>query len=261
MSKYVFCDLDFTLLDDERNISIDNLEAIKEFESRGNHFVICSGRVPFALKSFKDALNAVDIITSNGALIYSNNKIIKQCLLDKDIVYSITKYALKKNINIRYFTIEKLYLLNQKYAASTSFLYDNSVELDNNKVFDELEKLDIIKLAITSDNRNLLNSVKEELEKMNLRVETAFSDKIFLEVNAINQNKGNAVIDYCKYNNIDINDTISIGDNENDLTMLYATKYSACPRNAIEDVKKIVNYVCNNDNNHGAVKELLERIH
>lgn len=260
MGKYVFCDLDFTLLNDERNISSENFDAIKEFESKGNHFVICSGRVPFALNPFKIALNSTDIITSNGALIYSNNKIIKQKLLDKDIVNKITKYALEKDLNIRYFTKEKLYLLNQKFAALTSFLYENSVEISKEKIFEELKNLDIIKLAFTSDNKELLDNVKSELANMNLGVETAFSDKIFLEVNALNQNKGNAVIDYCKYNNIDIKDTISIGDNGNDLSMLLATNYSACPSNAIDDVKRAVDYICKNDNNHGAVKEVLEKI-
>ena len=59
---------------------------------------------------------------------------------------------------------------------------------------------------------------------------------------------------------IDIKDTFSIGDNENDIPMLKATGYSACPSNSIDEVKEIVDYVCKNDNNHHAIKELLEKI-
>lgn len=260
MGKYVFCDLDFTLLDNDRNISKDNLDAIKEFESKGNHFIICSGRVPFALEKYKNVLSATDLITSNGAWIYSNNKLIKSITLDKEIIKIITKYAIDNNINIRYFTYDRLYLLNQKFASSIGYLYDNSIEFDKNTIYDEIDKLYIIKLVFTSDNKNLLNKVYNDIKSMQLDVDLVFSLDVFLEANASNQNKGNAIIDYCKYYGIDIEDTVSIGDNGNDISMLKTTGFSACPSNAIDEVKNVVDYICENDNDNNAVKEVLEYI-
>ena len=260
MSKYVFCDLDFTLLDNDRKISEENFKAIKKFESKGNHFIICSGRVPFALEKFKNDLSSSDLITSNGAWIYSNNQLIKRVTLDKNIIKIITKYAITNNLNIRYFTFNTLYLLNQKYASKTCYLYDQFIEFDEKEIFNELDKLDIIKFVLTSDDREKLENAYKDIEEMHLKAEVVFSSDVFLEVNAFGQNKGNAIIDYCKFNNINMKDTISIGDNENDISMLEITKFSACPINAIDEVKNVVDYICKNDNDHNAVKEVLEYI-
>lgn len=260
MNKYVFCDLDYTLLDDNRNILEEDLKAIKSFEAKGNHFVICSGRVGFSLERYKEELSATELITSNGAWIYSNNSLIKSVTLDKSIIKKITKYAIKNGINVRYFSESKLYLLNQKNAASICYLYENSNELDENTIFDVLDKNEIIKFVFTSDNKDVLDEAYHSIKEMNLDVELVFSSSVFLEINASGQNKGNGIIDYCKYNNIDIKDTISIGDNDNDISMLKVTGYSACPKNAIESVKNVVNYISERDNNNNAVKEILERI-
>lgn len=260
MSKYVFCDLDYTLLDDNREVSKEDLDAIKDFESKGNHFIICSGRVPFALMPYKELLNSTDVITSNGALIISNNKVIKKVLLSKNQINPITEYAVKNNLSVRFFTSDLLILLNKDNGSMQSFIYKQHILVDNNTVFDEIKNKEIIKLAFISDDEKVLHEAEEYVKKLNIDVETTYSSKIFMEVNAINQNKGNAIIDYCRLNNIDIKDTVSIGDNDNDIPMLKVAGYSACPSNAIDKVKNIVDYVCKNDNNNCAIKELLEKI-
>ncbi|MCR5185880.1 MAG: HAD hydrolase family protein [Clostridia bacterium] len=44
MYKALFTDLDGTLFDDEKNISIDNIEAINRMKDEGKIFSLCSGR-------------------------------------------------------------------------------------------------------------------------------------------------------------------------------------------------------------------------
>lgn len=258
MSKYVFCDLDCTLLNDAREVSNEDLLAIKEFEAKGNHFIISSGRVPFALKPYKDLLNSTDVITSNGALIISDNKIIKKELLSKEKAIIVARYAVENNLCLRIFTYDFLYLLNKELAPKNAFIYTQNKEIDLNEFNKLIDNIDIIKVAFSGDKESL-DKAKIDVEKMNLDVELSFSSDTFLEVNSSNQTKGNGIKDYCRLKNIDIKDTLSIGDNGNDITMLKVAGYSACPSNAIDEVKEIVDYICKNDNNHGAVKEVLEK--
>lgn len=259
MSKYVFCDLDFTLLNDAREVSKEDYTAIKDFEAKGNHFIICSGRVPFALKPFKDMFNSTEVITSNGAVIISNNKIIKNELLEKEIMIPVVEYAIKNDVNLRLFTADRLYLLNQKKAPGNTFVYKQSEKVDSKTVYDLIDNKNIIKVVFSGE-KEVLDKIKKDIEEMNMNVEVTFSAIDFLEITPIGQNKGNGILDYCKLNNVDIKDTVSIGDNGNDLSMLKITGYSACPKNAIEEVKQTVDYICKNDNNHNAIKELLEKI-
>ena len=260
MSKYIFCDLDATLLNDEKEVSNDDLNAIREFESRGNHFIICSGRVPFALRKYKELLNSTEVVSSNGSIIISDNKYIKDDLLSKDIVYIAVEYALKHNIYLRMFSKECLYILNDQYNTGNAFLYPEHEYVDENSVKEIIEKSIINKVAFSSGDTDLLKQAYKNMIDSGLDIELAFSASTFLEINSKNQSKGNGLLDYCKLKNIDIKDTIAIGDNGNDISMLKVAGLAVCPKNATDEVKSVSDIVLENDNNHSPISELIRRI-
>ena len=49
-----------------------------------------------------------------------------------------------------------------------------------------------------------------------------------------------------------------IGDDEFDIPLLKKVGFSACPNNAISEVKKNVDYVCNKNGGEGAVREIID---
>jgi len=51
-----------------------------------------------------------------------------------------------------------------------------------------------------------------------------------------------------------------MGDDWNDLPLLQVVEFSACPSNAIEPIKQIVNFVSTRRGGDGAVRELIEHI-
>jgi 3-deoxy-D-manno-octulosonate 8-phosphate phosphatase (KDO 8-P phosphatase) len=51
-----------------------------------------------------------------------------------------------------------------------------------------------------------------------------------------------------------------IGDDLFDLGVLKLVGFSACPANAVPEVKQIVDYVCERDGGEGAVREIIEMI-
>lgn len=51
-----------------------------------------------------------------------------------------------------------------------------------------------------------------------------------------------------------------IGDDVNDIECLWYCGFSACPKDALEEVKNSVDYVCNNIGGHGAVREIIDLI-
>lgn len=261
MSKYAFCDLDYTLLDDQKNISNDNIKAIKDFEAKGNHFVICTGRVPFVMKKFSDMLASKDIVCANGAVIIIDNKEVKSEYLTSDIINTVINYAIDNKVYIRIFSPSTLYILNmpEKDLMGTQ-LFSGYKVLDSKNVYDVLNKEKIIKIIFCDNNPDILSKAYDYISKACQNVELTYSASFALEVNKKGQCKGNGIRDFCKLKNIDIKDTISIGDNDNDITMFKTTEYSACPSNAIDDVKAIVNYVSNKDYKHNAVADILKHI-
>ncbi|HPD33142.1 MAG TPA: HAD-IIIA family hydrolase [Candidatus Kapabacteria bacterium] len=51
-----------------------------------------------------------------------------------------------------------------------------------------------------------------------------------------------------------------IGDDINDIPVLKIVGFSACPQDASEFVKNIVDYICNHNGGNGAVREIAEMI-
>lgn len=261
MSKYVFCDLDYTLLDEDKNISIDNINAIKDFEAKGNHFVICTGRVPFAMKKYSDILGSKDIVCANGAVIIVDNKEVKSEFLTNDIINPVLNYAIQNKVYARIFSPSTLYIVNmpEKDSTNTQLFFGYKI-LDNDEVFDVLKEEKIIKIIFCDEHPEVLSKANDYISKLCLNAELTYSASFALEVNKKGQNKGNGINDFCKIKNIDIKDTVSIGDNDNDISMFTTTSYSACPSNAIEKVKQIVNYVSNIDYNHNAIADILKKL-
>ena len=77
MYKIIFCDLDGTLLDDNRNVSDINKNAINKAIEKGCKFVICSGRSNMSIDYFNKIFNFDKIknyaVAFNGAYIYETN--------------------------------------------------------------------------------------------------------------------------------------------------------------------------------------------
>lgn len=61
-------------------------------------------------------------------------------------------------------------------------------------------------------------------------------------------------------NNLDINldQIMYIGDDINDIEVMKKVKYAACPKNAVEEIKRISNIISSKDGGDGAVREIIE---
>ena len=61
-----------------------------------------------------------------------------------------------------------------------------------------------------------------------------------------------------KYN-CSTNNIIYIGDDENDVDSMRLCGYSACPNDAVDEIKSIVDFVSKFDGGYGAVREIIDK--
>lgn len=83
----IFSDLDGTLLNDEKQVSKENREAIKYFIDNGGKFSIATGRAIESVEKYiEDVKTDLPIITYNGGILYDNNekKVIIEKILERD---------------------------------------------------------------------------------------------------------------------------------------------------------------------------------
>ena len=74
------------------------------------------------------------------------------------------------------------------------------------------------------------------------------------------RNKLEAVRKLCKENNLELSNVLYIGDDINDEELLKAAGYSCCPADAVEKVKRVVNYVSLKEGGAGVVRDIADNV-
>ena len=111
-----------------------------------------------------------------------------------------------------------------------------------------------------NDVHDLLIKVSNEIKNiLNNEILLTFSSGRYLEINNIGVSKGSALEWLVKYLNIDIKNTIAIGDNNNDNSMIEKAGLGICVKNGVEQTKKISKYVTEKNFDEGSLKEVLEK--
>lgn len=237
----LFCtDLDDTLLDKEKNVSKENLEAIEYFKNNGGTFTFVTGRTHLGIGAVLRQVEPNTVIgTLNGGAIYDHkkNKNIMEIeigegfvelleFIDKefpDIGFEVmchdNCWICKQNdIVIRHINHEKLPLITCDY---------HNVPGKRGKV-----------LIVGETHR--IDALIPELKKQKNAKDFDFvrSTRHYYEILPKGSNKGNLLKEIAKINGIDISKTIAVGDNDNDLKML---EYAGCGfavENATDSAKK-----------------------
>lgn len=65
---------------------------------------------------------------------------------------------------------------------------------------------------------------------------------------------------WCKELNINMNEVAMIGDDINDLELIKKVGFSACPKDAVQEVKKEATIVLSNNGGRGVVREFIDNI-
>jgi len=64
----------------------------------------------------------------------------------------------------------------------------------------------------------------------------------------------------CKKHSVNSDTVAYIGDDINDIGLLKKVGFSACPNDAVEDVKKKCNYICKTKGGEGVLREIVDMI-
>ncbi|NLK96020.1 MAG: HAD family hydrolase [Clostridiales bacterium] len=243
----IISDMDGTLLNTEKQISEDNLKAIKYFCRKGGKFTLATGRMVRATKKYIDFKLSLPVILHSGAKIYdlNNNKDIWELPLDveiKGVLQRIKKE--RRNIGIEIYFNEKVYVYNS--CRFTKRFVENGYEYPED-VPEEVWKEKWTKVLLLGE--------KEELDE----IETIYNDEYgfsnylrsgqnFLDLININASKGKALNKIVELYSLDKSKVIAVGDNMNDEELIKEAGFGFCVENADKRLFSIADYIApNND--------------
>lgn len=263
-TKILFTDLDGTLLDDHKQISEKNLEAIRKALAHGHKIVISTGRaLPSAIvQSEKLGLTMPGcyIIAYNGASIYDSfeKKIIFSQTLPREYVNYLFEEAHRQSLHVH--TYEDAYVVTEEENENL-FQYLRDTGLKHRVVSSVKKELscDPPKLLIVDySNHDTLVRFQESIKDWSVgKVDSFFSSDFLLEVVSPGISKGNAILNLCQALNLPLENTISAGDAENDISMLKTTHTSVVMKNANPEMYAYATYVTEHDNNHDGIAEVI----
>ena len=274
-------DLDGTLLDSNHTISKENALAIKKRQEQGDLVIIATGRASFDAKNIlrKHHIFGCPIIASNGAeleykiddRVHRNNSSIDRqtserifrYLSEEEVyvqIYLEDKILLKSEATeILFAKTEKERVLNQSFNSDL-FLHSIHAQLTQYGVeyVDCITSNDlsrVIKFMIVSPNQGLLKKIERRLSLINMCAISS-SGAYNLEIMSVGINKGSSLIKVASDCNIELSNTIAIGDNLNDLSMFQVAGNSVAMKNAEESIKSIATYETLDNNRSGVAYAL-----
>jgi Cof subfamily protein (haloacid dehalogenase superfamily) len=254
-------DLDGTLLDKKHRISAENKKAIQEAVAQGTIVTIATGRMYISALPYAKQLEVdVPIITYNGALIKSvSGKVLFESYLKPQDVKDVLTYCLKKKWFIQIYKDDKLYFAEHSAKACA---YEELAGIKGETVGAEglYEKTEHVPkmLVITSGAEETDKVVAELREAFGARVFPVKSNPNYAEIISIGVNKATALEKLLPKLGLKREETMAIGDSNNDLPMLKAAGYSVAMGNANDKVKAVCNYEtadCANDGVAAAIRK------
>ncbi len=270
-TRILFTDLDDTLLNSEKTISEKTRNKILEMLSKGNHFVLASGR---AVNSILDVLETLDIQKTdsagkiymaayNGAVLYdcTDNSVIEQYDVPLSTAQAIFDMAMKKGIHIQTYT--DTHIVSCAEDRELAF-YKKAIKMPYRVGTDlakELTRAPFKLLAIDIDDRSRLEELRREVEASAFAedITCAFSSARYLEFYNKRAGKGNALQNLCSAAHVHIKNSVAAGDEENDITMIEAAAVGVCMVNGSSIVKEYADYITEHDNDHDGIAEIIDK--
>ncbi len=262
--KLLFTDLDGTLLTSDKTISKETQKSLLTYLDAGHKLVLSSGRPLQSILQIKETFQIPDknvyIISFNGANIYDceekaqlySSRLLENCV-QKILAISYTNM-------IHCHAYSDTEIVSEKDTKELA-VYKNHVNIPVkivNNISTYLQKPPYKLLAISLDNTEKLITLQRLIQAAFPKdITTIFSNPHYLEIFSSCAGKGNALVFLANFLQVPLQDTIAIGDAENDITMIQAAGCGVAIKNANSITKNSANYVSTYTNDEDGIIEII----
>ncbi|MBR5913199.1 MAG: HAD family phosphatase [Selenomonadaceae bacterium] len=265
--KLLAFDMDGTILNSEKKITPATVTKLEELSKRGVYVVVSTGRGLAELVDYKKDFQFVQYgILISGGIIYNFNsaQVLSIHPVAKDLIFKLIDAGLDEGAMIHLLTLKNSIAAQKDIEQMEKFhmgiyqkMFDKiCVRCDDFKkyVYDNPEKVLKVNLYhLTQESRD------RTVERMkNFDLQLVFAEGTSLEASPKNITKGSGLRELCKILKISVDECVAIGDGFNDLEILQTAGLAVAMGNACEEIKKIADYVTD-DNDHDGVLKAIEK--
>ncbi|RKX71898.1 hypothetical protein DRP43_02040 [candidate division TA06 bacterium] len=281
--KIIAIDLDGTLISSETNyrISKTNIRALKKAIERGIYIAIITGRNYLSARMVLDEtgdniIKNLPLSLQNGSILIEGNTgtLLKAYDLDKNVARSIIRDMRIEDIGIMlYDNIKRglsIFVEKREFnIAIESYLQSREKRISDKRAVvrvDSIEQiLDFNPIQIATIDREIiidkfikiLDSGYKNLVKV-IKTGSYLDDGNWWWVEVFNKScsKRQGLKDICELYNVDVDNSVYIGDNFNDIEAMQQAGFSIAVENAPEDIKKVCDMVVKSNNDNGVAEAI-----
>lgn len=269
--KIICIDLDGTLFTGRNHfISEESIQAIQEASKRGIEVVITTGRI------YNNAVQVSEKIGVKSPVIAANGAVIMDRDLKKEIYYGalskaqctrLMELAKKHEVTTHFYTTDRV-ISNDLKGYVGSLIYKFKIRHSKYGIivdkcisyntlvrrFNEYENR-IAKCVIYSNNTKRVQAFKEDAYR-DEELTVCGAGNYSLEVNSKGVSKGKAVEILASYLDVEREEILCIGDNENDIFMIQYAGIGVAMGNAVPRLKEVSDYITDTNYNDGVAKAI-----
>ncbi|WP_088067571.1 Cof-type HAD-IIB family hydrolase [Gottfriedia luciferensis] len=272
--SFIAIDLDGTLLNNENEISEENIKAIKLAQENGVEVVISTGRAYFDVQKICGKSGILPfVIGTNGATIHSKDgECISSIAIPKIHVESIVKWLDVHDFYYEVFTEKNIFSLKEKRESfqneinrlKRADLDEDTKELVSiaERQFDQFGYIlvensndilqqndEVFNILACSFDKNRLAEARKQFSNCNELMVVSSADHN-IEITSRFASKGLALEKLVYLFNGSLDQSMAIGDSNNDISMFEKVGYSVAMGNAKDDIKALCSMsTLNNDEN------------
>lgn len=282
--KCIATDMDGTLLNAKQEVTEATKEAILAAQERGIDFLVATGRsyreVRFVLDEI--GIECPAICVNGGEIRDKDGKITHSIGLDGATSAKISKVFDNVGMYFELYTNTGTFTTDYKkgiqsivdiYHTANPSMDIEEIRLSAEdrfnqrliKVVDDYDAIfeavdcKVYKFLAFSLDDHLLLQVSEQLKQIE-GIEVTSSGRNNLEITHVGAQKGIALKKYTEEKGISLADTMALGDNYNDLSMLKIVGHSVAMGNAEQDIKDVCRYETALNDEDGVAKAIMNAL-
>lgn len=258
--KSVFLDIDGTI-SDYGMIQASTITAIQKARENGHKVFICTGRSRGMIGQDIIDIGFDGLVCSAGAYVEVNDKILFHQSMEKELLNSAIDYFQKYDIKYFLESNTKLYSTQESIEFMKDRFHRMEEQIKKRSGHEKHKKPDVIESMLSATqqlkNRNDINKISFTSEFRTVeQIKRDWTGKLAVipgavkemgtdsgEISQMKITKATGVQHVIEHLRIPKESTMAVGDGSNDFEMLEYVEIGIAMGNALEELKKVADYV------------------
>ncbi len=258
--KVICCDIDGTLVRDDKSLSEENARWIhKAVHEKGVHFTLVSGRPVSGVRPFYERMGITGPVScfNGGTLVDENGSIVDDHRMPHDLAMKLMDIGESYGSDIIIFDGMKWYLKTRDcycYAQKRR-IYES--ECGTGDLRQLLGGFDTNKMIFISPSKDIVDSILQKItETIDASRYTPYRNADFLEIMPSGYDKSSAIDALARLFDVELSQIMALGDDYNDIPMLRRAGCSVAMANAVPEAKAAAKHITDTNNDDGVAKAI-----